>query len=230
MSTIAGLALAGAAALLDSVMLTSKSIGSVTLNVIVEEIHSDALAVTEHPVELGAPISDHAYMRPREVVIRCGWSNADYDALLGTVQSAISSVGNLLGIGGGSSNGSTGSSAAGNQQTDSSYVGQVYSQLLALQASRKVFDVTTSRRMYQNMLMTSLSATTDPKTNEVLMVAATCREIFIVTTQSTTLPPTENQANPAATAETANAGTQSAIPGNPAPGGSVPPSKFTFTL
>jgi hypothetical protein len=37
---------------------------------------SDELWITEHPVEQGATISDHAFKRPAELHLRLGWSNA----------------------------------------------------------------------------------------------------------------------------------------------------------
>jgi hypothetical protein len=40
--------------------------------VVVSEKHSDTLEITEHPVETGAAISDHAYKRPSEVVMEVG--------------------------------------------------------------------------------------------------------------------------------------------------------------
>lgn len=42
------------------------------------EEHHDQLFITEHPIEAGANISDHAYKRPAEVQLRLGWSNSAY--------------------------------------------------------------------------------------------------------------------------------------------------------
>ena len=55
-------------------------IGAISVSVTLEEAYNDTLAVTEHPVEVNAAITDHSYRRPSEVVMRCGWSNADYAA------------------------------------------------------------------------------------------------------------------------------------------------------
>lgn len=51
-----------------------RSIAGLTADVWVEETQRDDLTVTEHPVEQGAPIADHFFKRPAEVVIRAGWS------------------------------------------------------------------------------------------------------------------------------------------------------------
>ena len=52
-----------------------RSIGGVTFDVVVEEQHEDTLEITEHPVEHGANISDHAFMKPASVTIRAGVSD-----------------------------------------------------------------------------------------------------------------------------------------------------------
>jgi hypothetical protein len=44
--------------------------------VTVEEDHDDELTITEHPVEQGAAITDHAYKRPAELRMRVGWSQS----------------------------------------------------------------------------------------------------------------------------------------------------------
>ncbi|WP_186104938.1 phage baseplate protein [Burkholderia gladioli] len=188
---------------LDAVVITTKSIGPVTVAVSIEERLTDEVTLTDHPVEIGADITDHAYRRPSEVVMQCGWSNSDYAALLGTLKAIFN----------------------GSLPTDD-YVSSVYSQLLAIQQAREPFSVTTSRRKYDNMLITSLSTVTDLKTNSVLIVTASMREIIMVESKVTKLPPKANQANPAATAETVNMGTKQLVAGNPAPGGSAPPTSW----
>lgn len=51
-------------------------IGTIIPDVVVEEHHRDQLVITDHPVERGAAISDHAFKLPVEVEIRCGFSNS----------------------------------------------------------------------------------------------------------------------------------------------------------
>jgi hypothetical protein len=43
--------------------------------VTIEEDADDVLEITQHPVEQGAAITDHAYKRPAEVRMRLGWSD-----------------------------------------------------------------------------------------------------------------------------------------------------------
>ena len=62
-----------------------RSIGGVTFDVVVEEQHEDTLEITEHPVEHGANISDHAFMKPASVTIRAGVSDGSepFDIITG---------------------------------------------------------------------------------------------------------------------------------------------------
>lgn len=60
-----------------------RSIGNVAMDVTVEEDHKDELEITEHPVEHGAPISDHAYLKPAQLTIKAGVSDASGKATSG---------------------------------------------------------------------------------------------------------------------------------------------------
>lgn len=189
-------------ALLDLLQIAPKGkLGEIEIMATLEEIHTDTMQTTEHPIEVGAPITDHAYLRPSEVVIRCGWSNSSFSALSGAVASLFSG------------------GEVGDKYTDS-----IYSQLIALQESRQTFEVITSARQYSNMLITSLRLDRDEKTSNILMITATCRQVLLVYTEQTTLPPREDQADPASTAETQESGVRQAVNSTPSPGGSVPPS------
>jgi len=204
LTQLAGVGLSSA----NLVQITPQStIGGIAVQAVLEETHVDRLEVTEHPVESGTPISDHSFLKPTEVMLRCGWSNASPEALTGAVTSLFS--------GGGLS--------------ASDYVLSIYSQLLALQKSRQPFTITTTARTYDNMMMPALYVTRDEKTAQALMVTATCREVILATTQSTSLPPQTSQTNPAATAETQNVGVATVVPGSPAPGGSVDPTQWAPT-
>ncbi|WP_448952125.1 phage baseplate protein [Labrys neptuniae] len=152
-----------------------RMIGFIMPDVTVEENHHDELVITDHPVETGAMISDHAFKRPVEVEMRCGWSN-----------STVGFVG---------------------------YVQLVYEALQALQNSRIPFDVFTGKRVYSNMLIRSLSITTDPTSEYALLVTAGLREVIITSTETTNTSgdtaggaPQSAQADPASTAGTQNGG------------------------
>jgi hypothetical protein len=89
---------------------------------------------------------------------------------------------------------------------------EVYTRLRALQAKREVFDVVTGKRLYKNMLMKSLSQTTDKTTENTLSVSFTFEEIIIVQVEVTNVPARAKQSNPAKTGATQNAGAKSAKP------------------
>jgi len=186
-------------------IIPSGAIGNIAVQATLEENYSDNLQITEHPVELGAAITDHAYRKPSELVMHCAWSNNILSALEGAYSAPFD----------------------GGSMLTADYVAAVYSSLLNLQQSRVLFAVSTSKRLYTNMLLTSLNATTDNHTSQILLLTATMREIIVVATQVTTLPPTANQANPASTAGLSSIGVVSPIAGNPSPGGSAPSSSWT---
>jgi hypothetical protein len=78
----------------DSVALIfgiRRRIGFVVPDVVIEEQQRDELSITQHPVEKGSPISDHAFKNPVRVDMSCGfsdstrgvgWSREAYEALL----------------------------------------------------------------------------------------------------------------------------------------------------
>jgi len=54
-----------------------RKIGAFTATVTLEEIATDELEITSHPVQNGANISDNAYVKPATLAMRCMWSEAD---------------------------------------------------------------------------------------------------------------------------------------------------------
>lgn len=152
----------------------SRSLGGLAFDIVVEETHEDGLVITEHPVERGAVISDHAYLKPKTVSIRGGASEA-------------------------------GSSLNPESSSDQRTV-VLYDKLLELQASCVPFDVITGKRSYKNMLLETLSVTTDATSTSTLWVMADCREVIIVETQVTSVPPRTRHANGAKTGGIADKG------------------------
>lgn len=150
-----------------------RALGPLTMHCVVEEGHSDDLEITEHPVEQGATINDHAYKKPAEVTLRGGWSNSSKEA-------------------------------GGNE----GYVREMYAKLLELQEKREPFDLVTGKRAYKNMLIQSLAVTTDQTSETILLITATLKQVNIVQTQATTMPPRKVQKNPAKTGGTTDKGTK----------------------
>ena len=65
----------------------SRSIGTIIPDVVIEEHHLDELMITDHPAEIGATVSDHAFKKPAEVDMKIGFSNSSAGTL-GWVQAA----------------------------------------------------------------------------------------------------------------------------------------------
>lgn len=51
-----------------------RNIGGVIPDVVIQEVHDDTVTITQHPVEYGAAISDHAYREPSQVMMTVGWT------------------------------------------------------------------------------------------------------------------------------------------------------------
>lgn len=203
-STISNLALGSLSNLIN--LVPADQIGTISVDATLEEIGTDLLQITEHPVEAGANITDHAFYRPAELVMHCGWTNA---------KGALSLL--TGGIGGNQT-------FSGGSLIKDDFVSSIYSQLLALQQSLQPFTVVTTIRSYNNMVITSLSLTRDQKTAQALMVTVTLRQIIIVSTSNTTLAPAADQANPASTSQTINYGNQALVNNPiPSPQGALPP-------
>ncbi|POU03531.1 hypothetical protein C3369_06825 [Escherichia sp. ESNIH1] len=168
--------------------LQSRKIGIFVPDVVVSEKHVDTLEITEHPVEIGAPINDHAYKRASEVTIECGFAGGG--SLLDLVD--ISGIG--LGIG--------------------KSPKEIYQQLLELQESRVPFDVITGKRTYSNMLIRALEVTTERATENVLSCVLTLREVIITQTQQISVADKANMKDGISTAAVQSRGNKSLTPVN----------------
>lgn len=180
----------------------------------VEEQHSDELRITEHPVEEGAAIADHAYKMPAEVTIRGIWSNSP------TAPSGI--VGQAVAAGAALSANVAVGVAASLPQTISAVqsiltssggidaVSSIYARLLALQISRTPFDVYTGKRVYRDMLMQTIAVDTSAKSENSLVATIRCKQVLIVRTQVVTLQAAA-QKDPQATAAVVDRGAQNLV-------------------
>lgn len=55
---------------------SSRAIGEIIPDITIEEVSTDTLRITDHPVEVGAAVSDHAFKMPCELLMRVGWSDS----------------------------------------------------------------------------------------------------------------------------------------------------------
>lgn len=166
----------------------SRRIGLIVPSVVISEKHSDTLEITEHPVETGAAVSDHAYKRPSEVVMEVGFAGGG--SLLDFADTTA--IGLSLGLS----------------------PKETYQQILDLQASRIPFDVVTGKRLYTNMLIRALEVSTDRTSENVLMAVMTLREVIITQTQSIAVADKSDMKEGGNTSAVINSGTKAAKPQN----------------
>lgn len=143
-----------------------RMIGDFTATVTIEETATDDLEITQHPVQDGAAITDHAYVKPVSLSIKAQWSPA------------------YIGV----------------------PIDELYRKMRQLQASRIPIDVVTGKRIYRNMLVKSLSETTDRDTSNILNLSIQLQEVFITRLQVVTVPPRARQREPGRTGSTEQAG------------------------
>lgn len=172
----------------------SRKIGIMVPDVVVSEKHSDVLEITEHPVEKPTTgsdsgyIADHAYKRPSEVTMECGFAGGG--ALLDFASTLTST--SILGLS----------------------PKETYQQLLKLQSDRLPFDVVTGKRTYSNMLIRSLEVTTDKTSENVLTCTLTLREVILSQTQSVNVADKADMQDGVSTSAVQDAGTKSTVPVN----------------
>lgn len=142
----------------NSRSITPEGGSAIIPDVVLYEHHDDEMVVTEHPVERGAPIADHAYKKPETLSVRFGWS--DSSTLLNQAVS-LSLLSGLTSI------------------TD------VYAKLLEEMEKGTLFEVSTGKRRYTDMLITAMSVKTEEDTETALIVDITFQKVNFVSTTET---------------------------------------------
>ena len=171
--------------------LQSRSIGVMVPDVIVSEKHSDSLAITEHPVEIGDAVNDHAYKRASDVTMECGFAGG----------------GSLLDV---FDTSAYGISTPFNTMSPK----EVYKALLETQERRELIDVVTGKRAYSNMLIRALEVTTDRTSENVLMCTITLREVILSATTPVTVADKKNMQMGVNTSAVKNTGVKATKPVN----------------
>lgn len=166
----------------------SRRIGLIVPSVVISEKHDDSLEITEHPVEVGAAISDHAYRRPSEVVMQVGFAGG------GSLLDLLDTT-------------SFGLSAGLSPR-------EVYQNLLDLQNSRVPFDVVTGKRLYSNMLIRAIEVTTERSTENVLSAVLTLREVIITSTTNSKVAAKTDMKEGANTSAMQNSGVKTPVQKN----------------
>lgn len=138
----------------------------IELDALISATHQDDVEVTDHPVEKGANITDHARRKPPTVTLEGLVSNTPVNR---TQQTRTL---NLLG----------GVTIVSNTDADSpagvqGISEETYQKLQALAEDRPLVTVATPRRTHKNMILTSLTAPEDSRTGDALRFTATFKNV-----------------------------------------------------
>lgn len=112
--------------------------------------HQTRLQITNHPVQGGANISDHAYMEPAVVTIEIGMSDANPAPLFSQFTSS------------------------GNKSQSA------FDALKMMQENRQPLDLSTRFRQYNNMLIESIVTSDDITTSTGMKATVTLKQIIMV--------------------------------------------------
>lgn len=157
-------------------------IENITVDAIINEDTNDTLTVTKQPVQTGASVTDHAYNEPTILSMQI-------------LQQVNNPITQLL---------STFSGAA------TSGLAQLYQQFLDLQKQRIPFNILTPKRIYKNMLMTTVRLTTNKATENILSLNLSFQEVLFAAV-GTTVVATINQRAPQKTQATQKTGNKSGL-------------------
>lgn len=147
----------GASADSQQLVYLRTNIGGYFFDAILREEHSTALRITEHPVQSGSNISDHAYQLPAQIMMEIGVSD---------VMSSFTS-GQFTG----------GESKSVN----------AYKNLLQLQKDRTPFDIVTRLNSYSNMLVEHIMAPDDHRLSTSLRALVIFKQVILASVASTTV-------------------------------------------
>ncbi|WP_297428634.1 phage baseplate protein [Clostridium sp.] len=114
--------------------------------------HESNLTITEHPVQTGANIADHAYMEPNTVTFEIGMSDAMQDSTDSRFKKFTDDTTRSI---------------------------TAYRVLRQLQAERLPIQVINKLNNYRNMLIETISATEDNKTTNGLRATVTLKELLV---------------------------------------------------
>ncbi|EJQ2005490.1 phage baseplate protein [Cronobacter sakazakii] len=163
-----------------------RRIGVLVPDVVISESHKDTLNVTSHPVEFGAAIADHAWRSPATLIIKCGFGSGG--ALLDFASDATAWC--QLGKG----------------------PQEIYLALRDLLDPPELLDVVTGKRIYQNMLLTSIDVMTDATTEYVLSCTLTLTEVIISHRENVQVATKSQMKSGVLTTGVTNSGVKSTVP------------------
>jgi hypothetical protein len=115
------------------------------------------------------------------------------------------------------------SNSSQNSGGDPGYVNDIYAQFLDMQANLQPINVTTGKRQYTNMLITSLETSTDERWENAMILVVELKQIILVNTQTVSVPSSQVMTAPGITGAPQNLGTNNLTPGTAANQASATP-------
>ena len=144
-------------------------IDSIELDASISETHTGSVAVTDHPVEKGFNVSDHARPEAETLQIEGFISNTPFaPAHPGTYTDKIGRQ----------------FAWEAKSEGDATRANTAYKSLLGLKDAGTLITVVTSLRTYENMLVTALSVPRDAQTGNGLRFSASLKKVRVVTSQA----------------------------------------------
>jgi hypothetical protein len=168
------------------VVVIQRFLATYVADCVVEEQHEDNLQITDHPVEQGSVVSDHAYKLPAELTLRYIWSMGSSQNTGGSQNFLRSMYQAMLLL----------------QSNPTAPQGQRVS----------LFSVATGKRTYENMVLRGIDCTTDDKRENILELTLRCKEIIFAVTTTTSITSASQQQQPNKTAPVLNSGQQNLLP------------------
>ncbi len=152
-------------------------VDTIELDASISESHVGEVEVTEHPVEEGANISDHARPKPETLSVEGVVSNTP----LSRSQSrrAFESHGRNLET----------TTLTDEIQGQPGFAESAYAKLLFIKDTGKVVTVVTKLRTYNNMVLKSLNVPRNAQTGEILRFTAQFLQVKVVQNKFANLPP-----------------------------------------
>lgn len=148
-----------------------QAIDILTIDATMQETHSLAAEVTEHPVEVGSDITDHIRPKPIEVRIDGIITNAPLSSNILSLALGASPLAPALALG---------NAAIALLAGKSTILNDAYNRLRGIRDNGIIVVLVTTYEAYESMAMTDLQIVRDGQTGDAIHFTATFRQIVIV--------------------------------------------------
>jgi hypothetical protein len=158
----------------------------INVDATLSEVHTAEIELTQHPVETGADITDHARQKPREVKLDGFITNSPMDDSL--VMAGARALASLA-VGGASAQAAVGLNGTLNilQQFGTEPVRDAFDKFQRLYQNATLVNLYGPFRNYTNMILVSFQADRRQDVGDGLKFTATFREVFFVSSQQITV-------------------------------------------